>query len=779
MVKRVRGSDGIVIEFPDETDEATINSVMAQRHTEYEARQAAGNQQMGASQQQAPVLEQRPNAQALPWQQARQGQTQSTNPNEGWRARGIADLVRGGPSQQYAQERQRRRDIRAPYTDERFRREGVPEALLPLARGVQEFNNSGPEAVFGQMWRNMGVQDDLAYWQNRHRGRDAAQAAYDDTQQEQQRVTQEQPNVNSFANVASVPAFGGNPVANAPRMTALRGGAVAAGINAPFALARQEGNLVERLPGAARETAIVGGFGAALTGLANRLARPPVPNSSQARAQEFQAANVRAPLAAVQGRGNAPMAQAIAENPVGGNVRRNLQNSVDDVQREYRGMVGRAGTAEPREVAGEIVQRGVRRFANGRNEPMPNQQRVNPATGRMQQATPRQVPTRDWSFGAKSHALYDDVFGRLAADEQAMIQGGVQGHLTTSATDNAIQRIVGRVSGQASREAMSSPMVETIRRSLSEDLANGTLRFQDLRAWRTWVREAQRNEGLRQGLGNAELQQLERALTEDIYASAMNIGGQAANDLRSVDRWYRQTTNRINEALQPFDNASGGAQAFRRVIDLASQGGRQNTRQLAQLRASLRPEEWRSVSASIMDELGNVNFGNPHINEPGAFSLENFVANVGRMSAEGRQALFGPQLARDLENLARVAGYIKGVRSFANMSRSGSSIQNASTIGAVGGSVAIAATGNVAPLTMLVGGGVAMRITGEMLTNPAFVRWLTSPGTGGLSRQLQALATIAARDPAVAPLYEELVQRAAGHSRSQEPQPEAYSQGTQ
>lgn len=48
MVKRVRGSDGLIVEFPDDTDEATINSVMAQRHTEYEARQAAGNQQMGA-----------------------------------------------------------------------------------------------------------------------------------------------------------------------------------------------------------------------------------------------------------------------------------------------------------------------------------------------------------------------------------------------------------------------------------------------------------------------------------------------------------------------------------------------------------------------------------------------------------------------------------------------------------------------------------------------------------------------------------------------------------
>lgn len=753
-VTRVRGSDGIVVEFPEGTDSETINRVMAQRHEEFQARQAAGNQQMGAQ----PQEQQRP---------AR------ADPNAGWRARGIADLVRGGPSQEYQQERQRRRDLRAPYTDERWRREGVPGFLIPFARGVEDFNRNGPSAVFGQMWRNMGVQDDLAYWQNRHRGRDAAQAAYDDTQQEQARVAREQPGVNTGAIVASIPAFGGSPVANAPRLTALQGGAVAAGINAPFALARQEGNLMERLPGAAGETAVVGAFGGALTGLANRLSRPPMANSSQARAQEFQAANVRAPLAAVQGRGSAPMAQAIAENPIGGNVRRNLQNSVDDVQREYRNMVGRAGTAEPREVAGEIVQRGVRRFANGRNERMPNQTRINPANGQPTRATPRQIRTRDWSFGAKSNALYDDVFTRLARDEEAMIQGGVQGHLSTQATENVLQSIESRVSGQASREAMASPMIGNIRRALAEDVANGSLRFQDLRAWRTRVREAQRNEGLRQGLDNAALQRLERALTEDIYASAQSIGGQAAQDLHAIDRWYRQTTNRINTALQPFDDASGGAQAFRRVIDLASQGGRQNTRQLMQLREAMRPDEWRSVSASIMDELGNPNFGNPHVMEPGAFSIENFVSNVGRLSAEGRQALFGPQLARELENLARVAGYIKGVRGFANRSNSGSSLQNVTTLGGVATAGAAAATGNAAPLAMLITAGAAMRITGEMLTNPAFVRWLTSPGTGGLSRQLTALATIAAKDPAVAPLYKELVGLVADRSRAQAtPQPE-------
>ena len=741
---------------------------------------------------QPPVLEQRQNPQSLPWQQMRQGQSAARDPNEGWRPRSLSDLIRERPSREYQTARARMGRYRDVPTADEWRESGVPNWLVPFAQGVSntnsalEFTRRVPDALgFGdeQAGLTAYVGQGAENLARRSRGQrieipasTAADAAIDYARDDYRRFQRERPIQSGLATGSAIIASAGRPAGAIPRLTALQGGATAMALNAPFALARQEGSLQERLPGAAREEAVVGVLGTALQGVANRLGRPPISNSSQARMREFDAAGVRAPLAATQGRGHAPMAQAIAENPVGGNVRRNLQNSVDDVQRASERLTTRAGQAEPREIAGGIVQNAVRRFANGRNEPMPSRQVLNPATGRMQQATARQVPTRDWSFGAKSRALYDDVFGRLAADEQAMIQGGVQSHLSTTATEQALQSITGRVSGTASREAMASPMIQRIQQALGEDVANGTLRFQDLRSWRTWVREAQRNESLRQGIDNAALQRLEGALTEDIYASAMNIGGQAAHDLRAIDRWYRQTTNRINTALQPFDNATGGAQAYRRVIDLASQGGRQNTRQLAQLRASLRPDEWRSVSASIMDELGNPSFGNPHVMEPGAFSLEHFVTNVARMSDEGRQALFGPALARDLENLARVAGYLKGVRSFANMSRSGSSIQNASTIGAAGGAVVAAATGNVAPLTMLVGAGLAARITGEMLTNPAFVRWLTSPGTGGLSRQLQALATIASKDPAVAPLYEELAQHAAGRSRAQEPQPAERSQ---
>ena len=675
-----------------------------------------------------------------------------------WRPRNVSDRVRGAPSDAYQAAYERRARERSP-----------PPNASPAVRQAQELNRSGPAGLTNQMMRNLDWQDDVAGFSTylgqgtdnlirRVRGQpieipagEAANAAIDYERAERDRVAREQPIMNAVSIGMSVPASAGTPAGVIPRMTMLGAGTATAGINVPFALARQEGSLQERLPGAGLETAVAFGAGAGLQGLVNRLTRPTVSNTTASRIQDFDAAGVRAPLAAVQGRGSAPMAMAISENPIGGNVRRNLQNSVDDVQRASQRLTQQVGTPEPRDTAGEIIQAGVRRFAS---------QRVPRPAGNVD---PRSVPVSELSVSTKADLLYDNVFARLRADEAAMV-GQVDGPLLNlDRTRQVLASIQNRVSGEASNRAMRSQMIDEMAEAIDDDMANGTLRFQDLREWRTRIREAQRNEGLRQGMDNAALQRIEGALTGDIYDSAVNISPGVAHELRRADQWYRTANARIENALERFmpSPTNPGASAYRHAITLAQQGGGKNARALRQVRASLRPDEWRAFGATVADELGNPSFGNPTVLEPGAFSIENFVTNYARLSPEGRQLLFG-KVTPELDRLARVAGNIKNVRGFANMSRSSQSVQNTGTLMLAGGATASAVGGNMIPLAGLISTGLAMRITGEMLTNPAFVRWLTSTGAAGgqgMRRQLAMLATIAARDPAIVPLYKELVQR--------------------
>ncbi len=654
-----------------------------------------------------------------------------------------------------------------------YAREGQVHSSDPGQRGprvpvVSDFND-----FMEQIPANIGVSDEMAALagyssqalQNlghRVRGEPirvpaatAAQAAADYENDRAARYRREHPNRDMAATVLSIPYMGGRPAQGVGRIGALRAGAAAGAVDAPFALARQEGSLQERLPGAAREVATTAALSAGLTGVVNRLIPGQLPRTT-ARADQFEAAGVRPTLAAINGGAGAGATKMIGENFVAGaGVRARLQDSLNDTSAAARRIAGEYGQHGQPEQVGETVQAGVRRFAG----------RAPPPSG----AHPAAIPTRDWSFGSKASALYDHVFDRIAADEAAHVAGQTGATATTDATQAALGNILNRVQAPNVAEIVNDPLIGRIQSALQAD--QGAIRFQDLRALRTWVREARRTPGLRQTIDDASLARLEGALTEDIYTSAIELGGEsAAHELRRVDQFYRAGQQRIQRALEPFTNG-GGAQAYRRVIDLAREGGRQNSQQLMQLKRSLRPDEWRQVAATVIDELGRPTAGNPAALEHGAFSVQQFVTNYAKLSQEGRQALFGARggggaaadnLARELDNLAQVAGYQKGVEAMVNSSRSGVNAQN------FGSLVGLANPGTMAPTAGVLGG---MALTGEMLTNPAFVRWLVSAQrggatVGGLRRQLAALGTVAARDPALAPFYSELSRRLSPQSRA-------------
>lgn len=744
MTIEVEDADGTVIEFPDNTPPQTITSVMRRRDQERQGRARAQPQQRPqqpnpAMQREAARYAARRNFQrgAMPF-----GLGYLTVPLQnmvldparrealGRSAQGVVRDVQQIPSLNVG----RLASDTAQAVEQGVR--NLPQTAAAVATHIPQIARA---ATYGPFMDEEQAQRRL----------DLARLQGDQQGQQQAAGEANAQTAGIGLNVAGPLVLGSNP-------SLLRAGATAAAMDAPFALSRNsEQPLQQRLPGALAEMAGVGAFGAGLQGVAS--SAPQVlrqPSRTVQRAAEFERAGVRPMLAATRGNGAAPLTMAIAENPIGGNVRRNLQNSADDVATRSREIAAGYGQHGQPENVGESVQAAVNRFARDADAKRPSQQR------------PELISTRDWSFRAKANALYDDVFQLITRDEMGHLEGqtGVR-----ASADNARQelaRIQREVQAPNVAQVVTDPTLQRIAGALEAD--RNALRFNDLRRLRTWVREARSRPMLTQTIDDASMARLEQALTQDIYESALTIGGEyAAQRLRRVDQFYRAGTQRIQNALQAFADRSGRG-AYDRVVSLAREGGPQNTRQLQALRNSLKPDEWREVSATVVDGLGRPNPGNAQALEAGAFSLENFVTNYAKLSAEGRRILFGgagrQALMAELDTLARVAGYLKQVRGFTNFSRSGSSIQNISTLGAVGGSVAGAAMGNVAPLAALAAMGLTARITGEMLTNPAFVRWLTSAPknggrVGGLRAQSAALASLAARDPALVPLAAELSQR--------------------
>lgn len=201
---------------------------------------------------------------------ARQWSQQNAKPATPGKPRGY-DAARSRLERQDATTRESRRKFAGP--------------LAGFMEGSDDFKS--------QIARNLGVMDEVAGGMNagvqgieniarRMAGRPieipmqaAYRAAADSELEKKDRFAQERPGLNMAANVLGVGLSGVPKLAAAvPAMAnPIRAGLTAAGLNVPFAIGRQEGNLVERLPGAALETVATAGLGTGIAAAGNALGR--------------------------------------------------------------------------------------------------------------------------------------------------------------------------------------------------------------------------------------------------------------------------------------------------------------------------------------------------------------------------------------------------------------------------------------------------------------------------------------------------------------------------
>ena len=494
------------------------------------------------------------------------------------------------------------------------------------------------------------------------------------------------------------------------------------------------------------------------------------PNVYAERVAQFERAGVEPSIAAVRGGGASKAANAIADNPVAGiRVRGQMQRQAAQAGVRAEELAAAYGANRGPQIAGEGVQAGVRRFARDRS--------AIPAS--------TAAPAKQTSFVAKADRLYDEAFApietaegqavaraqqdfetqaanlqqqrqarmandqaayeRAVADRQQRRLLGVpegpepvppqappevapppqRAAVTPTATISALRDMSSRVNGQQLSNLITDGRVRSILGALENDGAN--VRFNDLRQLRTWVRNAQRDPTLRQGIAQADLENIEAALTSDVYANAERLGGpEALSKLQRADSYYRAGSERINRALQAFDSANSGEQAYSRIVQAAGSNATADARKLVALKRSLSPDEWGDVAATTLSNLGKPTAGAANAAEEGAFSVNTFLTNYAKLSPIGREVLFGSRggggaeaarLKDELDNLAKVAGYLKEVAKGANSSNTAVSAQGMATI------AGLANPGTTLPTGLALGGAAG---TGEILTNPRFVRMLAS-----------------------------------------------------
>ena len=213
------------------------------------------------------------------------------------------------------------------------------------------------------------------------------------------------------------------------------------------------------------------------------------------------------------------------------------------------------------------------------------------------------------------------------------------------ATQAVIQDILTRAQSPAVQGLLDAPQVRTVAQAVNDP---GSLSFKDLGSMRTWVRQAQKNDKLRQSIGDADLQRMESALTSDIFSNASRLGSPGgAQQLRRADQFYAAGQQRIGQALQGFTRTPSGEGAFDRIVSSASTGGGADAARLQALQRTLHPDEWREVASGVIGHLGST---------PDGFDLGRFVQGYQKLSPQGRGIIFGGRnaaLGRSLDDIAQ------------------------------------------------------------------------------------------------------------------------------
>jgi hypothetical protein len=528
------------------------------------------------------------------------------------------------------------------------------------------------------------------------------------------------------------------------------------------------------------------------------IARPnPAPtNDLAAKVQQFDQAGVRPTLAAM-GPGNGRVAKAVAENPLAGvRVRANLQGSLDDTSAAVDRAANSFGVPATRGAAGEAVQQGVQGFnqrfsqrADALYTPVFDKidaAHAAAAQKAQQEFSLAKVDSADTAENSnaaaqldyrnrQAQAAYSQTQASRDAQDAAALKsakGGAPAEgveppaqyvwppekpvtppppskapvIQPEATKGVLAQINARGDSPALKGLFTTPQVQRLTEAMNDP---ASLSFRDLRDARTWVRNAQRDDSLRQGASQADLQRLEGSLTQDINANAASIAGpQAARQLQQADTFYRLGSQRIQNSLQSFVGKGGnapGESAYDMIVRAAGDKGGADTSKLQALKNSLKPSEWGDVAASAINRGAQ--------GKDGTFSVNNFVTFMDNLSPQGKDLLFGKtDLRASLDNLVRVARMQKGVEQAANHSNTAVSAQALGTV-----------AGLVNPHTAIptLAGLTGMAGAGEMLTNPAAVRWLanlakaekTSPAA--MSSAVGRLGSAARVSPALVPLFQE------------------------
>jgi hypothetical protein len=272
------------------------------------------------------------------------------------------------------------------------------------------------------------------------------------------------------------------------------------------------------------------------------------------------------------------------------------------------------------------------------------------------------------------------------------------------------------------------------------NMVDNKLPYEALQKLRTLVGSEIEGSSLISDVPRSKWKAVYGALTRDMEGAATTPEAKRALD--RANTYFKARVDRLDVLDSVIERNGGPEKVYQAVMSGTKDGGTT----LRAVMQSLPKDGQRALTGAVIKRMG---LANPGAQDAAgdAFSAATFLTNWNKVSPEARRALFdrhGPQFTKDMDKIARVAGSIKeGSEVFRNPS--GTANRGAALT--YGGSLAASIlTGQTGIAATLAGTGIGANGLARAMTNPRLVKWLsraTEMPVGALPAQINVLNRIA------------------------------------
>lgn len=261
---------------------------------------------------------------------------------------------------------------------------------------------------------------------------------------------------------------------------------------------------------------------------------------------------------------------------------------------------------------------------------------------------------------------HSKALGQRVSDAYANVDTLITQNVTTPLSNTS--KVALEIGANRSNAALpESAAVSRIQEALKRPEG---LNYQGIKQLRTDIGETLEDPAriVASGASQAELKRIYGALSDDLRDAVGRGGGKQASDAFESANQLATRSAREREALQKvLGRDVSDERLFDRITAMAGSNARADRVSLARVKGAVGDDTWNEIGSGVISRLGRDADGN--------FSPDRFISGYGKISSEGKQALFGKgEMSSSLDDIATVSRRFKQLNQYANPSGTGQTV---------------------------------------------------------------------------------------------------------